>query len=284
MFLELQPESVPCFVCKDLSRLPPLSMNNFDLSGVMRSIESLKAEMELMKDTQKSTIASQIELTQHVKHQTTRPCESHVNTETRQSTHSPVRPRPRIPAHTPVRTITHTSMFSDEAAESGEGDDSDLLRLAHIQGHPMTRQQRPRYSDVTRHNRTTEQDSPPRRRPPRGSTVNRQTTDTTTRADNIIIGNGKGLRLRASKRQIVEEKTPRNTSGIFISRMDRFTTTAQIERHIHQETNLKVKCEQLTAKHDSYKSFYVRLSQNEHKKVLTADMWPVGAIVRQYFD
>ena len=64
--------------------------------------------------------------------------------------------------------------------------------------------------------------------------------------------------------------------------MDRFTTTAQIERHIHQETNLKVKCEQFTAKHDSYKSFYVRLSQNEHKKVLTADMWPVGAIVRLY--
>ena len=113
-------------------------------------------------------------------------------------------------------------MFSDEAAESGEGDDSDLLRLGHIQGHPMTQQQRPRYSDVTRHNRTTEQDSPPRRRLPRGSIGNRQTTDT------------KGLRLCASKRQIVEEKTPRHTSGIFISRMDRFTTTAQIERHIHQ--------------------------------------------------
>ena len=110
VFLKLQPESVPCFVCKDLSRLPPLSMNNFDLSGVMRSIESLKAEMELIKDTQKSTIASQIELTQHVKHQTTRPCESPVNTETRQSTHSPVRPRPRIPAHTPVRT-NHSYLY-----------------------------------------------------------------------------------------------------------------------------------------------------------------------------
>ena len=36
IFVEMPPQSVPCYVAKELSRLPPLSMNCFDVSSLVK--------------------------------------------------------------------------------------------------------------------------------------------------------------------------------------------------------------------------------------------------------
>ena len=42
IFLEVPPQSAPCYVTKELSSLPPLSMNCFDVSSLVKDTESLK--------------------------------------------------------------------------------------------------------------------------------------------------------------------------------------------------------------------------------------------------
>ena len=59
IILELSPDNVPIFLCKDLNRLPPLSMNNFDVSTLIKSVESLQIQMKILQDAQETAVQAQ---------------------------------------------------------------------------------------------------------------------------------------------------------------------------------------------------------------------------------
>ena len=62
IFLELTPHSIPCYVAKDLSNLPPLSMNNFDMASVIRDIENLKTQMAILQEAQEANLTANVAL------------------------------------------------------------------------------------------------------------------------------------------------------------------------------------------------------------------------------
>ena len=296
IFLEMSPSSVPCYVCKDLAKLPPLSMDNFDVSSVIKAIETLKLEMQLMKESQTTTIQSHVVLTRKV------------NKLIQDESSPDVQPNT---ADNPIvvtsdvnqdnaTNLQHSSVFSDDEYHSGSGDDiieeaddSELIQLARIQGRipksTSQQQRRPRYSDVARtrpqggsstsndNNKKYNRKFEDRQRP--------NTRDNTQRAHVIVRGNGNNFQLHASRSgKHEQEPTTRQPTGIFVSRLAKTTSTQQIESHIHMETGLKIKCESLTTRHDSYRSFYVRISQREQAQLLKPAVWPKGVIVRPYMD
>lgn len=60
VFLEISPQSVPCYVCKDLTQLPPLTMNNFDMSSVVRDLEALKLQLQILQEAQETNLAANL--------------------------------------------------------------------------------------------------------------------------------------------------------------------------------------------------------------------------------
>ena len=47
IFLEIPPQSMPCYVANDLSRLPPQSVSSFDVASPLKHMESLKLHLTI---------------------------------------------------------------------------------------------------------------------------------------------------------------------------------------------------------------------------------------------
>ena len=53
---------MPLFVCKELSNLPPISMNNFDVSSMIRNMEILQSQVKLIQEAQETSLSAQVNL------------------------------------------------------------------------------------------------------------------------------------------------------------------------------------------------------------------------------
>ena len=64
--LELPAHSIPTYVCKDLNQLPPLSMNNFDISHLIKNVECLQAQMQILQDAHSTGLQAQVAMSQKI--------------------------------------------------------------------------------------------------------------------------------------------------------------------------------------------------------------------------
>ena len=55
VFLVLNLEKLPLFVAENLPNLPSLSMDNFDMSSVIKNMENIKNQMRLFQGAQEET-------------------------------------------------------------------------------------------------------------------------------------------------------------------------------------------------------------------------------------
>ena len=60
VFLELPPHVTPSYVAKDLSNLPPLSMNCFDVSALVKDIEALKLHVAVLHESHRVLLKAQL--------------------------------------------------------------------------------------------------------------------------------------------------------------------------------------------------------------------------------
>ena len=60
IFLELTLEDVPLFVANNLHNLPPLSMDNFDMSRVIHDMETIKLQMKILQEAQETSLAAHV--------------------------------------------------------------------------------------------------------------------------------------------------------------------------------------------------------------------------------
>ena len=58
----LEMSEAPCYVAKDLANLPPLSMNNFDMSKIIRDIETIKVQMSILTEAQEANLTANVAL------------------------------------------------------------------------------------------------------------------------------------------------------------------------------------------------------------------------------
>ena len=60
VFLELPPHVTPSYVAKDLSNLPPLNMNCFDVSALVKDIEALKLHVAVLHESHRVLLKAQL--------------------------------------------------------------------------------------------------------------------------------------------------------------------------------------------------------------------------------
>ena len=60
VFLELPPHVTPSYVANDLSNLPPLNMNCFDVSALVKDIEALKLHVAVLHESNRVLLKAQL--------------------------------------------------------------------------------------------------------------------------------------------------------------------------------------------------------------------------------
>ena len=93
ILLEIKPEDVPLFLASDLNNVPPMSLNNFDMSRIITDMEVLKSQMKIIPEAQETALRAHVALCREV---------------TNQSTSTPVR-AVQSPVTSPILHVSATS-------------------------------------------------------------------------------------------------------------------------------------------------------------------------------
>lgn len=147
------------------------------------------------------------------------------------------------------------------AAQTGGG---------YIQGSALT------YSSATR-------DAPPVRRvsnPPAPLTR-------AQRPSAAVVGTGsqdQGLSVSGDNFRLAVRPSRRKVNGIFLTRVSPTTTAGAVENFVRRATGADVIVEKLKTKFEWYSSFHVKCPSEDTDKLLKADMWPEGMLVKPFFE
>lgn len=86
-----------------------------------------------------------------------------------------------------------------------------------------------------------------------------------------------GTKVNESMLLTVEKKVV-----LFVSRLDPTVSKEQVIEYFKQANILSVECERLTSRYDSYSSFKIALPACHSDKVLNAEFWPIGTLVKRF--
>ena len=139
IFLEIKPEDVPVFLAGDVNNVPPMSLNNFDMSRIITDMEVLKSQMKIIQEAQETALSAHVALCRETRDATN------------QSTSTPVRGG-HSPVTSPIQQVVTTTLVEQRSTNdnngsvSSDGDndghhvstgddaDADIIRLAQTQG------------------------------------------------------------------------------------------------------------------------------------------------------
>ncbi|KAK2166545.1 hypothetical protein NP493_1317g00000 [Ridgeia piscesae] len=207
IFLEMPPQSVPCYVARELSRLPPLSMNCFDVSSLVKDMASVKLHLLILQESHETLMKAHIAK-----------CQVRSSPESVSAQHHSLRSTCAVPVDMDVQHVL-------DVVDKSECTGDDLVLLARIQKTtpPPTHRQRKgvnnnrQTSASTQARRNTYAESVTRgRRQP--NKHGRPASLTTTQTDSAMIrGNGTSSNILSAnpKRRAITSKA-RQQVGVFI--------------------------------------------------------------------
>ena len=316
VFLELSLEDVPLFVANNLHNLPPLSMDNFDMSRVIRDMEALKIQMKVLQEAQETSLAAHVALCREKSR------DIDVGASPAHSTGTPPSP---VMAHTPLgdppsapeieEPVAITTPGGHRHIDDDGGDNEDIRRLAEIQGRlPFTSPRQPRDRRGNNYNRngngqqgeiqtysaaatsnvwrgrlsSPHRDSSNRQQimnhhsnsnrfnHSRGGGHHRQTHDGIP----IITGTSTNSSLRAAPPRASSRQSRRD--GLFISRLSRNTRAIDVMNYIRNEASLNIRCDPIATRYDTYRSYYIHAAPGHHALLLRPGMWPKDVLVKKF--
>ena len=308
IFLEFPSHHTPMNVAKDLSNLPPLSVDNFDIAKIIKDIEQLKANVAILQEAQGTVLESHVYHTNQLirmkanmndagytktpattEKPTSETSDESTTPQLVQSTGDSVSEDNGNSDSDPDETHpkesdnSHTSeRDKGKQSHDPEEDNSDLLNLAEIQGiHNSQRWKKQKtthsYVNKRRFNASKQQIDAP--------STQKSTPSSAPRSDQVIKGIGRDFQLRSSIGSYSKSLAAKRVQvGIFVSRLAKNTQAIHIIRHVEKETGLKVQCDMLKAQHSKHQSACLRLPRKDHNTLLDPQIWPRGTVVRPYFD
>ena len=139
ILLEIKPDDVPVFLTGDLNNVPPMSLNNFDMSRIITDMEVLKSQMKIIQEAQETALSAHVALCHETRDATDRSTSTPVR-----GGHSPVTsPIQQVVTTTPVEQRS-TNDNNGSVSSGGDNDehhittvddaDADIIRLAQTQG------------------------------------------------------------------------------------------------------------------------------------------------------
>ena len=296
IFLTHMNNQIPIFVAQDLSKLPPLSINDFDVLQVNREIEELKGnmsgkqddnrsithEIQNIKESIKDLVEGQGQLLQmiHTARITQRP-----GTPCSQST--PIRTSLAPAANQSSTkqdesyivldvtdcgvesTISHSIHTDSEVSDQGSVQTAEEHHVSHLNlGEDMngtwTTNMCPKKNSTSRSNAGDHAPLP-------------------------LVGEGQFRNVRSANmkpprlRKLAQPRQNQVASGLFITRMSPSTTARQMTLHIRRETGYSICPERLPTKSDKYSSWYIRSSNQCMQDLYTAALWPKDTLIKPYY-
>ena len=322
IFYEMKPREMPVFVAENLNNLPPLSMNNFDMSHIIEEMAVIKCKMALLQEAQEKSLAVHIAMcndpdrAQPTAGTPTAGAQSATNPEVRTGPQlEDAGPQPEVTDTTP-RSPTVVFNITGGSVEHGmDGNDEDLLHLARIQNEmpPAERPPRPStpinvlpprqpqslndsimsntsYASLVRNGQLNQQSVQGGYggHHQRNRRLNKRNTafgnDNHRRDNDVITGSGRNFDISASdhRRRRFPPKH-REVIGVFVSRLQKTTRGTDVERHVTRVFGLRLKCEPVPTKYDTYTSYRIRASTGETKTLLNSNKWPSNVLVKKYY-
>ena len=306
VFLELALHSIPTFVCKDISNLPPLSMNNFDMASIIKSVETLQIQVQMLTENQIKSVDSQVKLSTHLAQSRQKLPTSADLESTSGGSGSSSLPVEETAGAASLNSVSeqhkHHSIFSDDNHRS-DGDssnsdysdpeeDSDLIRLASIQNRNRVQRGQGK-TPHGRHERSTryESDVITGSGPPSSLRVHNNDKISMANKDEVIVGSGSSSHIRAANfdngsSQRENTRHSRTRVGLFLSRVARSMRRHDIDKHVEDAARIKVHSEEISPKYGNskFRSFFIRINARDQHKLFKADMWPKGTLVKGYYE
>ena len=322
IFYEMKPGEHPVFVAKNLNNLPPLTMNNFDMSHIIEEMSCIKAKLKILQEAQETSLAVHAAMCNDVKSPTGANSTSG-STQTSviatpPSSQPPCSP-PDVPTPRPYSAVVRANM-EHSITHDMDGSNEDILRLARIQGRyrpsgppqlPASRQQPgspansmvslSSYSSLIRRNEARSIQQRPKnnlntiihkrtnQRQADDVTRNRRVADNSSmpsrnaKREDVITGSGHNFNICSAKPPRKHNYRYRECVGVFVSRLHRDTRVKDVERHVLRVSGLRVKCEPIPTKYDTHMSYCIRVPEEDRNILLNSEMWPRNVIVKQYF-
>ena len=281
ILMNMKHDDIPCmYVAADLTRLPPVGPNSFDLSGLIKDIAKLKEQMSVMQEAQRVNILAHQSLcqpsVQTVPGTTTLTPSIDSSAATQEST----QPTAQFDSQSTIPKKMDASGgeegdIDDIDDEEGTSDEDEALQaLVKITENRRKMQQRSK-KRIHMSAPNTHQSSALR------SSESDVTKRTVSRKDRGIIGSGRDFALKATSAKR-DRPTTRSVTGLFVTRLARNTRVEDVRKHIRLETGVECRCEPLVTKYDSYTSYCIRCSSSIRQRLMDPQVWPKGTLVREY--
>ena len=131
------------------------------------------------------------------------------------------------------------------------------------------------FQTVHKHRRQQKQDN--------GANTHNRDQARTHKTDNVVVGSGRFKQLRAAAPiKSTQSGAERDPPGVFVSRLHRDTTSADLGNHIHRCTGLRVKCIPLKSRRDDCGSFRLVAADRLIPRLLDNELWPTRVIARKF--
>ena len=136
----MKPREMPVFVAENLNNLPPLSMNNFDMSHIIEEMAVIKCKMALLQEAQEKSLAVHVAMCNDTDR--AQPTAGTPTAGAQSATNPEVRTGPQLEDAGPQPEVTDTTLrphavvfnITGGSVELGmDGNNEDLLHLARIQ-------------------------------------------------------------------------------------------------------------------------------------------------------
>lgn len=98
-----------------------------------------------------------------------------------------------------------------------------------------------------------------------------------------VIGTGHSETVKAMHSPRREQSRPKRATGVFITRLNPHTTSAQIATHIYHETGITARPEMLPQKHKEYCSYFIPCDQQKRHILLNDQLWPRNILVKPFY-
>ena len=268
----------PLFVARDLSKLPPITALDNDVMSLHREMQQLKADMKIVKECQ-SDIAK---LSKEVKSVKAETAGAPINgSPIRQTKKEKIQQKrsPRPETYSPKPSTSGTSRPARPSPENRIVSDSDETdkSSSNLSG----RDDSPTWAMVLARNKS--------KKSPMGSDIRRGKPEKGRQSNiEVVIGRGHSRVIRAARPPpksptSKKQESGRHVTGIFVTKLERNTSSAQLATQIYQECGLSVRPEKLPVL-NHYSSFFIRCGKQQRGILLDRDLWPRGAAVRPYYE
>ena len=315
IFYEMKPREMPVFVAKNVNNLPPLSMNNFDMAHIIEEMSNIKCKMSILQEAQEKSLAVHAALCNDV------PERAHFDEAPPTSSDGAMpevfQLQQEVIDDTPKSPVVVFNITGNSTEHGMDGNDEDLVNLARIQdGIPPVVHHRPpstptrshlsdvpplspndsimsntSYASLVRNGQLNTQSGHDRRNiRPTHNQRNRRKQNTVTRNgnnrrdDDVITGSGNNFDICASDHQRRRfDPKYKECIGVFVSRLQRNTRAVDVERHVSRVCGLRLKCEPVPTKFETYNSYRIRASARDRDTLLNSNKWPRNVIVKEYY-